>query len=159
MDPAVDGAQPDLDQLDPGVDLVHRLRVDGLDRQLRDQRADRVVRGGLADPGQIVVGALRGAAGVLDGLADRRVGRGGELVDPVRVERGGDQRRALQGQLEQLALGAVGGAAQVQRGAAGRLGGGRRAASYDRGAAPALLRSAGLVRRAPAPSGRAARPA
>ena len=124
-------------------------------------RAHRVVGGGLADPDQVLLGVLDAvlrAARLLDGLADRRVGRGGELVDAVRVEGRGDQLRALEGELEQLALGAVGRAAQVEGGAAT----GRRA---GRGAAYVLAgrrgrpgaRAAG--RRGRGPSGPAGRPA
>src|SRR5690606_26426174 len=95
---------------------------DRLHGQLGDHRADGVVGGGVPDADQVLLRVLRapfGAARVEDRLPYGRVGRGGELVDAVRVERRGDQLGALQGQLEQLTLGGVHGVAQGEGGAAG----------------------------------------
>jgi hypothetical protein len=80
-----------------------------------------------ADPDQIllrVLGAVLDAARLDDRLADGRVLVGGELVDAVRVERGGDQLRALEGEFEEFALGGVDGVAEGEGRAGGGPGGG-----------------------------------
>lgn len=120
-DAAVDGAEPDGDELVAGVGLVDGLGEDRLDGEFGDEGADGVVGRGLADGVEVVGGGSGGAAGVLDALADGRVGRGGELVDAVGVEGRGDELGALEGELEEFTLGAVRGAAQVERGAFGSL--------------------------------------
>ncbi|CAM5518327.1 hypothetical protein SFUMM280S_02598 [Streptomyces fumanus] len=92
--------------------------------------------------GLLAAGGAYGAARVHDGLAYGGVGRGGELVDAVRVEGRGDQLGALEGELEQLALGGVDGVAQVQGRAARGLG---RGGGVLLGAGPALVGGGGAA--------------